>query len=266
MPQAQMVAFAMVKGGVPADEWEDCVGYREAAPDASRARFIVVDGATEAFDAVRWVRQLVHGFLELRPPATVHIGRQELLNWIDVMQQRWQDESPNRFDSIFAERKFRESGSFATFLGCEIDALHTLQPRWRAAALGDVVLFHVRDERTVATFPDLGPDDFGINPDGVFTHPRARSRMERALREQSGELRVGDLLFAASDALAEWIVRRRTTGESHLWNVLADLDDGGQFTHLVSAERRCGRLKNDDVTLLRAEITPGDPDFLVLGL
>ena len=254
---AQEVVFHRPKAGGTEAEWEDCAGYRPAGPDG-RARYVVVDGATEAYDSIRWVRQLVTGFLDPDdgPP---DLGEPAIHAWFGHMQQRWVDEAPATFSSIFEERKFREDGSFATFLGCDVRGLGGPRPAWRAAALGDAVLFHVRDGRTVAQLPRLGADDFGINPDGVFTQPSMRDRMRGALRFADGDLRAGDVLYLATDALAEWLVRT-----SDAWNGLAGLVHPTPFRQLVAGERNAGRMRNDDVTLLRVAITPGEADVLMV--
>ena len=63
--QIQMVTFSAAKDGNAPGEWQDgaCGGV---IPDGTgaphRARFVVLDGATTAYDPVRWVDQLVRSF------------------------------------------------------------------------------------------------------------------------------------------------------------------------------------------------------------
>ena len=77
---------------------------------------------------------------------------------------------PPRSATIFEERKFHDDGSFATLLGCEIPAWTDIGRDWRAVALGERVLFHVRGTRLVAQFPELAAEPTsGSDPDGVFT-------------------------------------------------------------------------------------------------
>jgi len=63
--QIQMVTFSAVKDGNAPGEWQDgaCGGV---AADGRWGRFVVLDGATTAYDPVRWVDQLVRSFA---PPA-----------------------------------------------------------------------------------------------------------------------------------------------------------------------------------------------------
>ena len=144
--QIQMVTFSAVKDGNAPGEWQDgaCGGV---AADGRWGRFVVLDGATTAYDPVRWVDQLVRSFA---PPtggaAGSRLPRLEpaaMRTWFAEMQDKWAAEVRD-FDSIIEERKFAEVGSFATLLGFDIYGLDGPEPYWRGVALGDTVLFHVR--------------------------------------------------------------------------------------------------------------------------
>lgn len=261
MAQVQPVAFRVVKGGGAVRDYEDYYGYDPGDPETGEARCVVLDGASTAFDSQRWARLLGEAFVG-NDGAAPRLERGELLAWIERMQHRWDDEFRSAVLDEIEEASMRQ-GSFATFLGCLIEGLHTTRPTWRAAALGDVVLFHVSDGR-VTMFPDLGPDGFGINPEGIFTQPRMAPRMARGLDMTSAvPLAVGDTLHIASDALAEWLSAGYVRDQ---WAFLADLDDEALFEHVVRTERAAGRLKNDDVTLLNITVTAGDPtEFSVSG-
>jgi hypothetical protein len=254
---AQAVLFHRPKAGSSRAEWEDCAGCSDGDP----ARYVVVDGATEAYDAVRWVRGLVESFLGLdgsAPPALTPDG---LDTWFGRMQRVWLDEAPAGFASVFEERKFRESGSLATFVGCEVRDLGG-EPTWSAAAIGDSVLFHLRDGRLIDQLPRLAVEDFGLNPGGVSTQPDRRGQMRAALRFGRGRLRVGDQLLMATDALAEWLIRTART-DPGCWRAVAAIGHPADFARFVRRER-ADRLKNDDVTLLRVDITPAEADVLVI--
>jgi hypothetical protein len=261
-----MAVFQEAKVGSADHEWEDGAGWDAGDPAADRdARCIVVDGATEAYDAIRWVGQLVRSFLGADAagdgPALTRDG---MAAWFGRMQDRWQATAPTTFGSIFEERKFHQDGSFATLLGCQISGLRGARPSWLAFALGDTVLFHVRGTGLVAQFPPLEADDFGLDPDGVSTQPSTRDRMRTALASASGELAVGDRLYLATDALANWMVRAADADGTWLWRTLDDLRDPATFRRTVADRRRSGEMKNDDVTLMRVEITDSEPDYLVV--
>lgn len=258
MLQLQPAAFHRPRAGSTPSEWEDGVGFDVGDPATGRgARLVVADGATEAYDAIRWVEQLVTSFLGVDgdpagPPALTEDGMDA---WFGRMQARWFRDRPARFGSVFEEVKFTRSGSFATLLCAQVDGLAGPRPSWSAVALGDTVLFHVRGAEVLRQFPALAAEDFGLDPDGVFTAPEARGRMRDRLARAGGGLAPGDRLYVATDALAHWLVRaHRELDPTRLWDTLDRLDPAA-FAALVEANRRAGALRDDDVTLLRLQLT-----------
>jgi hypothetical protein len=266
MASAQVVIFHEPKIGSTEAEWEDGAGYDCGDPAAGRsARLIVADGATDAYRASTWVAQLVDSFLGSRSnggaPA---ITPGAMDDWFALMQERWLKTAPTRFASIFEERKFYDYGSFATLLGCEIRGLDSSHPTWSAIALGDTVLFHVRGTRLLEQFPMMSADDFGLNPDGVFTQPSQRHRMRERLSFADGQLALGDRLFIATDALAAWMIATARIDADRLWRTLDRLNHPEPFRAIIGDRRQTGEMKNDDVTLMRVEITRSGPELLVV--
>jgi len=272
--QIQVVTFSETKDGNAPDEWQDGASGGVAGDATGMARFIVVDGATGSFDPVRWVDQLVTSFVPPPGPRGAdHAGPRPpglepaaMRAWFAQMQDQWAADVP-AFDSIIEERKFREVGSFATFLGFEITGLAGPDPRWRAVALGDTVLFHVRADRLIATFPPMRPGDFGSRPAGVHTMRSSLDGMTERLLAADGVLADGDFLFAATDAMAEWILRAAARDEAKVWQTLAGLVHPDVFARLVSDQRKeqdaAKRMKNDDVTLMRLRMLADQPSFVL---
>ncbi|EFC81151.1 hypothetical protein [Parafrankia sp. EUN1f] len=286
---ARSVCFALEKLGSTPQEWEDAAACHDGDPAVGVApRYAVADGATEAYDAIRWVDHLVTSFVAGAGPALTSDG---LRAWFEYVQQLWVAESPTRFATVIEEHKFRSEGSFATFLGCRLTGLDGPRARWEAAALGDTVLFHIRGGRLLTHFPHLDVDGFGLSPDGVSTRPEALGPMLRGLALAHGELRVGDVLFLATDALAHWLLtetgaggtsrhgsgthgtgRHATGGQGTdrkrdgLWADLTGIDHDATFAAIVADQRAAGRMRNDDVTLLRVQLVAAEPDALVVCL
>ena len=271
--QIQMVTFSEPKQGNAPGEWQDgaaggVVGDGAAAP--RRARFVVLDGATGAYDPVRWVDQLVRSFAPQAAgdpsPEGPRLEPAAMRAWFAEMQDQWAADVRD-FDSIIEERKFAEVGSFATLLGFEIYGLDGPEPYWRAVALGDTVLFHVRAGRLIAAFPPLGPEDFGTLPDGVHTLPASLDKMTERLLLGGGVLEAGDFLFAATDAMAQWILRTIARGEAKVWDTLTTLAHPDVFAQLIADQRKeqdgSRRLKNDDVTLMRLRMLDSQPAYLL---
>jgi hypothetical protein len=129
------------------------------------------------------------------------------------------------------------------------------------------VLFHVRAARLVEVFPPLGPDDFGSMPDGVHTLRSSLDRMTDRLLVGAGVLAADDFLFAATDAMAQWILRAIGRQEKRVWEALACLAHPAVFARFVDDQRAeadgARRMKNDDVTLMRLRMLAGSPSFVL---
>jgi hypothetical protein len=260
--KARTVVFSAPKRGNTEQEWEDgAAGSPGVRAHGGNPRYIVVDGATEAYDSVRWVDHLVSSFVDARAP---ELTRDSMRRWFVQMQELWTAKAPARA-SYIEESKFAQ-GSFATLLGCELTDLAGARPTWHAAAVGDTVIFHVREGRLLTHFPKLVANDFGVHPDVVHTSPAHLDNMVEKLDFASGELAAGDLFFLATDAFAEWMVRNLQDDDQKLWDVLSRLDHPLCFERLVNDQRDAGAMKNDDVTLLRVHLVMDELAFLVMCL
>jgi len=267
--QVQMVVFYAPKQGNDEREWEDGAAGSCGDPSTGRnPRFAVADGATEAFGSARWAEQLVAGFVGLGQPDDCAeppgLRRDAVHGWLELMQARWHQD-PRAAGATDLERlKLARVGSFATLLGCELSGLDGPQPRWDAVALGDTVLFHVRNHDLVTQFPRIAAEEFGVNPDGVPTKPGGLSGAVDRLADDGGQLAAGDRLYLATDALAQWMVVAHQRGPRSLWNALATLDHPAKFRNLVADRRRADEMKNDDVTLMRVHLLATQPAHLVV--
>jgi hypothetical protein len=262
---AQMVIFYGAKEGYAPSDWEDgAMGgsfQTERARRPDLFRFVVTDGATETYAARQWVDLLIGSFMSPggTGPANGHgaacwpdIERDSLSAWFRAMQERWWQSPPAASDAI-EQLKLRQ-GTLATFVGGQMVGLDTMTPQWKAATLGDSVLFHVRDGQLIDQVPRLGSADFDTTPDGVSTRPERLDRMSGELRLREGQLAPGDTIFVATDAFARWMITRLEADDEALWPRLCALDHPVVFDKLVAAERQAGAMRDDDVTLMRIRI------------
>jgi hypothetical protein len=237
-------SHGVVKGGNRLEEWED-----SASHSVQGARFAIADGATTAFRAGAWSDCLTRGWLADPIGVDDEAGWD---GWIERRAQEWRSELDVGRELPYYVVAAAERGSFATFLGVEVDTADS--PRWRAVAVGDSCLFHVRADRLLRAFPLDDPDAFGSHPDLVHTGSGGGTASADATLRAGGDLRQGDVLILATDALAEWAMR---TALDHpaVWKHLREVSGDG-LERLVGEMRRRGLLGNDDVTLVRCGVCP----------
>ena len=271
--QVQLVIFSEQKDGCSPADWEDGAGGgsfgRGHDGDPPCARFAVADGATETYDSARWANQLIASFMSPeQADGTGHpdLERDAMSAWFKAMQDQWQVDTPATSDYI-EQLKIRQ-GTLATFVGGQLTGLDGGNPAWHAVALGDSVLFHVRDGRLITHLPALGSGDFDSTPEGISTLPGSLNRMSGQLKFQRGRLAPRDMIFVATDAFAKWMITHVERGDEVLWPMLGSMGHPSVFTRLVNTERRAKalKLKDDDVTLMRIRLLPRRASRLVVCL
>jgi hypothetical protein len=246
-------AHRLQKDGNRPEEYEDAF-----AVNAGNSRLALADGASDSYDSGRWARLLVDAFIDVPPPAAVDGLRTWLAeparSWLaglDYAALPWNQQAKARL------------GAHSTFLGVELELAETGAVSWgapcgawRAIAIGDSCLFHVRAGALLTAFPLACAAAFGGSPALVATNPAYRGASIERLATAQGELRLGDTLILATDALAQSFLRRQEQGEAPWRHLLT----GGPFPAFITAQRALRRLRNDDVTLLIAHVTAdGEP-------
>lgn len=217
--------FSAPKSGHTAEEYEDAAAGPAAAPDGT-TRLALADGATESAFAGLWARTLVASFVA--PESAVPETFGEFLH-----------RARRAFGESVAEREAgltwyasakAEEGAHAAFLGLVLYPNHA----WRAVAVGDCCLLHLRDGALLEAWPISDPDEFGHRPDLVTS----RYEDVHAPVTTSGQWADGDRLLLASDALAAHLVAQNSIPDAF-----------GDF-HAFVADARSDGMRNDDVTLV----------------
>src|SRR5207244_4452936 len=166
-PPLRWRQLAVPKRGHRPEEYEDA-----AAGDGSRGRFAVADGATESAFAGDWSRLLAEAFVL---DSLVARGWKE---WLPEVRRRWLEAVGSREMPWYLEEKSAQ-GAFATFLGLEFQPVPPGQNwEWRAIAVGDCCLFHLRRDQLVCSFPLDEAAEFNSTPELIG------SRSEELPRDQ----------------------------------------------------------------------------------
>jgi hypothetical protein len=240
----------MPKEGASLEECEDAVGVNVEA-----LRFAVADGATEAFDAGSWARALAESWAGAEAaPLTL----EEFRPWVAAQGMRLQGSWEGRVLPWYAEEKAR-AGSFAAFVGLVFEAGGKGLLRWRAVALGDACLVQRRGGRIRAAMPLGRPGDFNSSPPLVPSREGALDAAMSHAVAADGAAEEGDTFFLLSDAAAAWFLQLsedRSPLLAELDSRLAATDDAS-LAELFRGERRAGRIKDDDVAVVRIAVGGG---------
>ncbi len=227
-------------------ECEDAI-----AVDVETCRFAVTDGATEAFDARNWAARLAQRWVQNQAALT----REEFREWVAAEGRELQDSWKSLSLSWYSEEKAR-TGSFAAFVGVELD-LKSDSPSWRAIALGDTCLLHCRRGRLLRSLPLSRSESFNSNPVLVASDSSMHETSMQSVVIEAGSFENGDVLFLLSDGVASWFLERLEKKDLDP-NKFVESKEDEELKQFFDEERLAGRMRNDDIALLRIEVSNGE--------
>jgi hypothetical protein len=258
----QLREWWLPKAGNAPEEYEDAFRTR---PEGGR--FAVADGATETSFSGLWAAALVAAFAE-SPPAW-EASEADLVAWLQPLQMAWHATVPWDRLPWYGLEKAR-AGAFASLLGMEFFPRPEGGALWRARALGDTVLCHVREGTLLAAWPVAAASQFGSRPRLLPSAPERTQVALDAWSHVEGEALPGDRFFLVTDAVGHWALAAHEAGEPP-WETLWSIGDPEGLAALVAVEREARRLRNDDVTLVAFAVPeswslPHDPEEEVVAL
>ena len=224
-----------------ASECEDAIAF-----DIHTARFAVTDGATEAFNARQWATNLAEHWVRKESTLTV----EEFRKWVAEEGKELHDSWNGRTLSWYSEEKAR-NGSFAAFVGVELD-LKSDSPSWQAIALGDACLLHCRGGALLKSLPLSRSESFNSAPVLVASNSALHENAMQSVVIDSGSCENGDVLLLMSDAAAAWCLQRFENGDFDADFLTAKADE--ELNRFFDDERQAGRIRNDDLAVMRIEI------------
>ena len=224
-----------------ASECEDAIAF-----DTHTARFAVTDGATEAFHARKWARNLAEHWVKNEATLTP----EEFRAWVATEGKELHDSWNGLTMSWYSEEKAR-NGSFAAFVGVELD-LKTDTPSWNAIALGDTCLLHCRGRMLLKSLPLSRSESFNSAPVLVASNSALHESTMQSVVIESGSCENGDVLLLMSDGAASWCLQRFENKNFDANFLTAKTDE--ELQRFFDDERQAGRIRNDDIAIVRIEI------------
>lgn len=236
-------AASRPKSGHRADENEDAVG---ANPPAGR--FVAADGAGEGWASGAWAKHLVGRYARTPPEPATFAG------WLADARCTW-TEPPVAADQPWYAQAKQAEGAFATLVGVEVrPAKSGTGLRWKAVAVGDSCLLHVRGGAVVESFPLTRPDQFDITPALI---PSSANRPAPDPDWLAGTLAAADTLLLATDAVAAALLATPDAVAAVGRRVVPQLADASTGRQAVVDFLTTLRLpRDDDATLLVLHLPP----------
>ncbi len=242
--------FHTPKRGNVASEYEDAYFPESACQRQAHSEFrcAVSDGASESAFSREWARLLVRRFYSQR----VSLG---------FLQRCWMRKVTRVPVPWYLEEKIRR-GAHATLVGLAIEDSKLARSKggsWKATAVGDSCLFHVRANKLLTVAPLSKSDQFNNHPHLVSTNPSNSFGLTASrIKVITGEWLPKDEFYLLTDAIAEWALAQQEAGKPP-WTLFKRLGRKGAagqqpFEKLVTKLRINGELHNDDTTLLRIEV------------
>ena len=218
------------------------------AIDTERRRFAVADGATEAFDARNWANRLAQRWVKNESTLTA----EEFRKWVALEGRELHDSWSGLNLSWYSEEKAR-NGSFAAFVGLELD-LESGSPSWQAIAMGDACLLHCRRGTLLKSLPLSNSESFNAGPVLVASDCALHESIMQSVVIDSGICENGDVVLLMSDGIASWYLQRLETNDLDPGELIRSKNDE-ELSRFLDDERLAGRIRNDDIALIRIEIT-----------
>lgn len=230
------------KLGHAPSECEDAI-----AVDTQKCRFAVADGATEAFDSRNWAQRLAQSWVQKQTGSTV----EEFREWVAAEGRELRDSWNGLSLSWYSEEKAR-TGSFAALVGVELD-LNTDAPSWKAIALGDTCLLHCRRGMLLKSLPLCRSENFTSAPVLVASDSSMHDACMKSVVIDSGSCENGDVLLLLSDGVASWCLERFEKNDLEPSDFFETKNEH-ELQRFFDDERLAGRMRNDDVAVVRIEI------------
>jgi len=233
-PATEWISATLPKIGNRAEENEDAV-----ANAADGLRFAIADGATEGWESGRWSSHVASAFIRQPPTPDAFPA------WLAEVRRVWVPPAVNGPVPWYAVAK-QEEGSFSTMAGLEIRRTKTAPGwGWRAVAIGDSCILHVRGDALQVAFPLTAATEFGNRPRLVPSGAKTPCPEPEWL---AGRAAPGDLFILATDAVAARLFHPPT-----FKSALAAVDESLRTRDsqtLLALLREVQATINDDVSVI----------------
>lgn len=227
------------KIGNKPEEYEDAF-----AVNPGRGKLAVADGASDSIFSGLWARSLVKSYVESNLSITNDDFVERL---VSAAREKWHTDIEWDTLRLFVKNK-AINGSFSTMILTESIGNNSFD-RVRVLSVGDSCILMNRNE-SAASFPLEDYRDFNISPELVWSGYGSPFSKEYKWKRPPFQTRdfiiePGETVLMATDAVSKWILQYFPDSWDKVTSAETDLKV------LFEEEVREGRMRNDDLTLLK---------------
>lgn len=261
LPQPRQARFFMVAKGndLPVNSDDACVISKD------ETCFALCDGASGSRLPRSWAALLGQQWIAKPFQQT---NADEFYAWLMEPRERWQQWVQGRWKpqvdqrneligdrpvSSEVVRKTLQVGASATFLGLKLVRTGNL---WQACAIGDTCLFVFQRDKSEnlqmrECYPLSSSAQFGDRPPLINSIDNNIQGLMPYLSFAKGQIRAGDMLLMATDALAQWLLVELEQRQND-WQALFSLRDTRQFAAFIEQQRQHPTygMVDDDTTMV----------------
>jgi hypothetical protein len=242
--RVRYAAYWLQKRGNEPAEYEDAFAPDAAALETcAEFRCAVADGATETSFSGLWAQILTRASVQKRLASNWKSETQVLAAEWDAHIAEKTREKPLPW---YAEEKLRR-GAFSSLLSLRLKD----NGQWNGFCIGDSCAFHVRGGEIRTSFPYQSAAQFTNSPALISSIPAQNAGLRPSYPR--GTWQYGDGFYLMTDALAQCFLADSVFRDFVLTTFSAD-----SFTDAIQALWRDKRCRNDDVTLLKVQLVPGE--------
>ncbi len=220
--------------------------------DPRRGIAAIADGVSSGIFSASWAKLLTESVVAAPPDVS---DGEALARWLAHERQAWRE--PIDVDNLpwFQKPKLQQ-GAYTTLLWVML-APQGKHLSYRAAAIGDSCLFHLRGECLLSSFPMENSAAFAEDPVVIGSVNRKQDHL-LTFHQSADDCQPGDLLVLATDAVAAWIVAEyeqgRTPRLDSWWQMSQEAWRG-----MILELREENSIRYDDSTVLLLKLT-GQPE------
>jgi len=229
------------KLGNSQDECEDAIYCRSKDGNVYVVRAAIADGATTSIFSKEWANLLAKQFTQDSSTSIASLKAN-----VETSAETWHKHIDSLSLPWHATAKAQQ-GAFASLLGVELRAKGSVG-QWKAIAVGDSCLFHIRNNKILFSFPITRAELLTNNPTLLSSKLSANNEAWQAVQFAKGRWQPEDQLLLATDGLSDWIIRQSENGLEP-WKILANRDKEN-FPKWADEQRLAGKIKNDDLAFL----------------